>query len=101
MKKMIIIILLILFIQFFGCSEGQKTEKKIQKSVAEKMELPEKLKVTKDLKRIRDAIVVYRSMNDGKKPSSLDELDVELYYPDEYTYDVEKCEVKSKNFPYL
>jgi hypothetical protein len=101
MNKIIKIILLLLFFQFFACSEGEKTDIKIQKSVAEKMELPKKLKVTKDLKRIRDAIVVYRSMNNGKKPFSIDELDVELYYPDEYTYDKEKCEVKSKSFPYL
>lgn len=101
MNNTIIIILLLLFIQLFACSEGDKTEVKIQKSVAEKMELPQKLKVTKDLKVIRDAIVVYRSLNDGKKPASIDELDVELYYPDEYTYDKDKCEVKSKSFPYL
>jgi len=93
MKIKIILLLVFVFSIPLACSKGEKTKVKIGKTAAEKIKLPEKLKVTEDLKKIRDAIVVYRNLNDCN-PSSLEELNLDLYYPNEYIYDAEKGTVK-------
>lgn len=94
MKKIVIALLVLFLFLALACSKGEKTKEKIAKSAAEKIELPDKLKVTNDLKRIRDAIIIYRTLNETN-PSSIEELELELYYPDEYIYDSKKGTVKS------
>ena len=102
MKKNVMLILitfLFLSILYFSCSKGEKTKVKIEKSVAEKIKLPEQLKVIEDLKKIRDAVVVYRNTNDVNPPS-IEKLGLQLYYPDEYLYNAETGVVKSKHYPH-
>lgn len=98
MKKVAIVVLIALVSLSFSCRRGDKTKIIIEKSTAEKIELPDKLKVTNDLKSIRDGIIVYQTLNE-KFPESLDELDLDLNYPDEYKYDSRKGIVKSKIYP--
>lgn len=96
MKRNIILLLLLIFFIPFGCSKGEKAKIKVEKSVEEKIKLPDRLKVIEDLKKIREAIVVYRNLNDTN-PSSLKDLNLKLYYPGEYTYNSKTGEVKSKH----
>ncbi len=98
MKKVAMVVLIALVSVSFSCRRGDKTKIIIEKSAAEKIQLPDKLKAANDLKSIRDGIIVYQTLND-KFPASLDELDLDLYYPDGYEYDSKKGMVKSKSYP--
>ncbi len=98
MKNIIFIVLVFLIVASISCKKGQKTKVEIEKSMAEKIDLPDKVKISHDLKRIRDAIIVHQTLND-KFPSSIEELDLELFLSDEYIYDADKGIVKSKSYP--
>ncbi len=100
MKRTTIFALLLIVCICLSCSRGDKTKVVIEKSTAEKIQLPEKLKVTIDLRNIRSAIIAFQT-NNQRLPESLDELSIELNYADEYEYDAQTGEVKSKNFPNL
>ncbi|TES90469.1 MAG: hypothetical protein E3J87_09970 [Candidatus Cloacimonadota bacterium] len=92
MRRIIILLLLLVIALPLACTRCE------MKSAAEKIELPDKLKVTNDLKRIRDAIIIYRTLNEAN-PSSIEDLELELYYPDKYIYDSKKGTVKSTIYP--
>lgn len=98
MKNIALVVFILVICLSFSCKRGDKTKIVIERSTAEKIELPEKLKVTNDLKTIRDGIVVYQNAHD-KFPSSLDELKLNLNYPGEYEYDPVAGVVKSKSYP--
>ncbi len=98
MKKGILLILFLVISVSLACSKGEKSKVKIAKSIEKKIELPERLKVIYDLKKIRDAVVVYRNLK-GTNPTSLKNLNLKLNYPDEYIYDSNRGTVKSKEHP--
>jgi hypothetical protein len=98
MRKLIFLLLVLSLFFLLSCSKGEKTKEKIIRSTAEKMELPDKVKVTLDLKKIREGIIHYNNLNE-QNPSTIEELNLELYYPDDYTYDSQKGTVKSKSYP--
>jgi hypothetical protein len=100
MNRMAIFILIALTFLTFSCRRGDKTKVVIEKSMAERIELPEKLKVTIDLRNIRNAIVAYET-NHQQFPALLDELSIDLNYPGEYEYDAQSGVVTSKNYPDL
>jgi len=98
-------ILYVLFILlFFGCSKGKKaaTEtKEVVKGYAKSvLNAPSKARVTSDLVAIRQAIQAYR-VEHSTFPSTLNALNLKLYYPDEYNYNPNTGEVKSKKYPNL
>lgn len=97
-KNSIFLLLFLIILLPLACSKGEKTKAEIEKSMEEKIKLPDKLKIINDLKKIRDAIVIYRILNEIN-PSSLEELNLELYYQGEYIYDSNKGTVKSKSYP--
>jgi hypothetical protein len=98
MKILITLLLILAMFQILSCSKGEKTKEKIVRSTAEKMELPDKIKVTLDLKRIREGIVNYNTLHE-QNPSTIEDLKIDLYYPDDYIYDSSKGTVKSKSYP--
>lgn len=98
MRKIITLFLILSLFLVISCSKGEKTKEKIVRSTAEKMELPDRIKVTLDLKRIREGIIDYSTLHE-QNPSSIDDLNLELYYPDDYIYDSDKGTVKSKSYP--
>ena len=98
MKERIVLILFLVISVSLACSKGEKTKVKIAKSIEKKIELPERLKIIDDLKKIRDAVVVYRNLK-GTNPASLENLPLELNYPDEYIYDSDRGTVRSKEHP--
>jgi hypothetical protein len=100
MNRTAIFILLALAFLTFSCGRGDKTKVVIEKSMAERIELPEKLKVTIDLRNMRNAIVAYET-NHQRFPASLDELSIDLNYPGEYEYDGQSGVVTSKSYPDL
>ena len=97
MKKRILFIFFLVISVSLACSKGEKAKVKITKSIEKKIELPERLKVIDDLKKIRDAVVVYRNLK-GTNPASLENLPLELNYPDEYIYDSNRGTVRSKKY---
>ncbi len=97
MKERILLILFLVISMSLACSKGEKTKVKIAKSIEKKIELPKRLKVIDDLKKIRDAVVVYRNLK-GINPASLENLPLELNYPDEYIYDSNRGTVRSKKY---
>jgi hypothetical protein len=98
MRNSALIVMVVLMLASISCRRGDKTKVVIEKSMAEKIELPQKVRVTADLKKIRDAIMAYQLLNE-EYPSSIDDLGLDLYYPDDYLYDSEKGTVKSKSYP--
>lgn len=98
MKNSMFLLLSLVILLPLACSKGEKTKVEIEKSMEEKIKLPDKLKTINDLKKIRDAIVIFRNLNEVN-PSSLEELNLELYYQGEYIYDSNKGTVKSKSYP--
>jgi hypothetical protein len=97
------IFLLLLFAVLLGFTSGplgcSKAREELEETVEPLMVLPERTKVRVDLLTIRKAVEFYQVDHDGKYPSNLKELKLDLHYPDEYTYDPTKGKVKSKNYP--
>ncbi len=81
-----------------ACREEKETIDKYGRAL---MAAPEKAKVTADLSKIRPALEVYRMDHDGKYPPTLKDLNLELHYPDEYTYNPRTGKVKSNSYPFL
>jgi hypothetical protein len=99
-KKAVLILAAVIVCLSFSCKRGDKTKIRIEKSTAEKIELPEKVKVVIDLKHIREGIIAYQSVHDTF-PGSLDALGLDLNYPDAYDYDTQKGVVNSIDYPDL
>jgi hypothetical protein len=100
MKKLSAALIIIAICFSFSCRRGDKTEIVIEETTAEKIDLPEKVKVVIDLKNIREGVVAFQTMQ-NRFPESLDELDLDLNCPGEYDYDSQKGVVKSKSYPDL
>lgn len=99
--------LLLLILLFFvpSCSKenNEKSEsageitKKYAKGV---VEVPKKAQVITELHSIRRAIEMFK-VDKERCPEELSELPIKIKYPEEYEYDHETGEVKSKHYPDL
>jgi len=89
---------------FFGCSKGKEAAnetKTIVKGYAKSvLNAPSKAKVVSDLSVLRRTVQEYK-LEHSVFPSSLDELHLKLYYPDEYDYNPNSGEIKSEKYPNL
>ncbi len=99
MNKLVIFFLLTILITVF-CEQAKKEKEEVEKTATTVMTLPARTKVKVDLINIRKAIQFYQAKH-GSWPSSIKELKLDLYYPDEYEYDSTTRTVKSKSYPKL
>lgn len=103
MKKNLYVFALFILL-FFGCSKGKEAAsetKQIVKGYAKSvLNAPSKAKIVSDLSALRQAIQAYR-VEHSAFPASLSDLSVKLYYPNEYNYNPNTGEVKSKKYPNL
>jgi len=81
-----------------ACREEKEVIDKYGQAV---LSAPEKARVTVDLSKIRAALEVYRIEHDEEYPPSIKDLNLDLYYPHEYTYDPRTGKVQSKQYPLL
>ncbi len=99
-KSLLLTFLLVFFLGLtsgpLGCS---KAREELEEAVEPLMKLPEKTRVKVDLINARRSLEFYKVDHEGKYPSSLKELQLDLHYPDEYDYDPTTGKVKSKNYP--
>ncbi len=104
MMKKYFIILALFALLFSGCSKGKEATsetKQIVKGYAKSvLNAPSKAKIVSDLSALRQAIQTYR-VEHSAFPASLSNLSVKLYYPNEYNYNANTGEVKSKKYPNL
>lgn len=98
LSKRLVLPLTLSLLFSLACQEEKETIKDYGKTI---MTAPERAKVTVDLLKIRPALEIYRIKHDGKYPPSLKELGLDLYYPDEYSYDPRTGKVKSKQYSRL
>ena len=94
----LVLLLTLSFLFSLACQEEKETIKDYGKTL---MTAAERAKVTVDLSKIRLALELYRIQHDGKYPPSLKNLELDLHYPGEYTYDPKTGKVKSKQYPRL
>lgn len=100
MKSIAVVLIIVVIFTGFSCRRGDKTKAVIEETAAERLQLPEKVKVVIDLRNIREGIVAYETAH-GAFPAALAEIDLELNCPDEYDYDSSSGIVKSKSYPDL
>ena len=100
----ILYVFMIFVLLFLGCSKGKEAAsetKQIVKGYAKSvLNAPSKAKVVSDLSALRQTVQEYR-VEHSAFPSSLNDLNVKLYYPNEYNYNPNTGEVKSKKYPNL
>jgi len=103
MKKYFIILALFILL-FSGCSKGKEAAsetKTIVKGYAKSvLNAPSRAKIVSDLSTLRRTVQEYK-VEHSAFPSSLGELHLKLYYPNEYNYNANTGEVKSKKYPNL
>jgi len=86
------------FLLPLACREEKEIIDKYGQAV---LSTPEKARVTVDLSKIRTALEAYRIEHDEEYPPNIKDLNLDLYYPDEYTYDPRTGKVQSKQYPLL
>jgi len=100
--KLLIFTLIIIFLS--GCSEGREAVHEADKIVKDYskglIEAPKKTEIITEIATVRKELEIYK-IDNGKYPESLSELQIKIKYPDEYKYDKETGNVKSKNYPNL
>ena len=91
--------MILLSSMFVPSCKRQKEE--ITGAAVKVLKSPEKMRVVQDLHLLRRAIEEYRIEHNGNNPSSLKDLGIKLYYPNEYFYHRETGTVRSKKYPNL
>ena len=81
MNKLVIFFLLTILITV-SCEQAKKEKEEVEKTATTVMTLPARTKVKVDLINIRKAIQFYQAKH-GNWPSSIKELKLDLYYPDD------------------
>lgn len=100
MKKGLILLLVGLSL-LVSCKTAQDTENTMKKGAGDMVRQIDRSKALSDLTTATAALNAYSAQNDGKFPASLDELKLNLYYPEDMNYDPQTGKVHSKTYPNL
>jgi hypothetical protein len=102
MKTFLIFLLLIFITGFFGCKKSKdvviETKTITKEYVKGAEEIPKKTRVITELASLRQAIKMYKVQNE-KYPESLSDLKVKVKDIQDYEYDSETGQVKSRYYP--
>lgn len=96
MKKWIMFCLLMTSL-VVGCDQSQQTVKDGTSTAIGQID---RSKVLSDLTLVTSTLQEYHLQNQ-KNPESLEELKLELYFPEDLVYDAKTGTVRSKTFPNL
>lgn len=93
--------IILLSTSFFACKPAQEAQDTVKEGLKTTTDQIDKAKVLSDLTQVTGALATYRIQNDGKNPGSIQDLKLELNYPQDLVYDPKEGSVRSKTFPYL
>lgn len=103
MKK--IFVLLLIHTMFFSgltsCKLAKDTSDTAKEGAKTMVQQIDRSKALGDLTTATAALNSYGMQNDGAFPASLDELKLDLYYPEDLVYDPKTGKVHSKTYPNL
>ncbi len=102
MKRFLILLSFIFVLLNFGCKKAKDAvieTKTITKEYTKGLaKLPSKTKTVTDLASLREAIKMYKVKNE-KFPEKLSDLPLKVMKPEDYEYNPETGQIKSKHYP--
>jgi len=101
-KRVLVFILPMLFINCLSaCDLAKETSDTAKDGAKDVVQQIDRSKALGDLTTITAALNTYGMQHDGAFPASLEELKLNLYYPDDLVYDPKTGKVHSKTYPNL